>query len=628
MKTIVQLGLNFLLNAVWQVAAIALAAVVGNYLLRSVTRFRHALWVIALVMSLALPILSVIVSIKSEAAPAVSEQNKIIQPIVVAPASIVPSEVPPATTSVRPGFRVSQRVAIVVLIAFLVLLAYRAAKLSRAWVKTRAIQRSAALFEPDAHLAAIIERCQSALGANSAKICSSRLIKTPATVGFLNPLVILPDELLSDGDASALTAAIGHELVHVARRDYLLNLIYELMFLPLSFHPAAALMKRQITKTRELRCDELVVERLLHHEVYARSLVRLAGWALPLNRRAQTIVVGIADADILEVRIMSLLKRTKSSLRRNIVLVSAAALLLAVPGVVAAAFAINFTIEPGFQEPSRAAKERRETEERAQQEMKVGWETEIQELKQKIARETDATVKAKLEQELRQRMEERDKTVFTFDRGGQVFAARIRADGNAEFEAQQKNELAKAAKISMDQAIQIATSASPGKVIECSLVGERWKEPGELAKPSKVLYHVVILSGDDANPVTYHVMVNAIDGSVVTVNKEGIKRENPEFLYERRREPIKGGVLNGKAISMPAPEYPEIAKQAKASGSVTVEITIDETGHVIEARAVSGHPLLQAAAVAAARQAIFAPTRLEGEPVKVGGAVVYNFVAQ
>ena len=89
----------------------------------------------------------------------------------------------------------------------------------------------------------------------------------------------------------------------------------------------------------------------------------------------------------------------------------------------------------------------------------------------------------------------------------------------------------------MDQAIQIATSQSPGKVLECSLVGEHWKEPGELAQPSQVLYHVVILSGDEANPVTYHVLVNAVDGRVVTVNKEGNRRENPEFKLERSRNP-------------------------------------------------------------------------------------------
>jgi TonB family protein len=94
---------------------------------------------------------------------------------------------------------------------------------------------------------------------------------------------------------------------------------------------------------------------------------------------------------------------------------------------------------------------------------------------------------------------------------------------------------------------------------------------------------------------------------------------------EPGRAPISGGVLNGKAISLPAPEYPAIAKQAKASGAVAVQVTIDENGFVISARAVSGHPLLQAASVAAARQARFSPTLLLGEPVKVTGVIIYNF---
>ncbi len=91
---------------------------------------------------------------------------------------------------------------------------------------------------------------------------------------------------------------------------------------------------------------------------------------------------------------------------------------------------------------------------------------------------------------------------------------------------------------------------------------------------------------------------------------------------------INGGVLNGKAISLPRPEYPAIAKQAHASGAVTVQITIDEDGNVISANAVSGHPLLRAAAVTAAREAKFSPTRLSGQAVKVSGALVYTFAAQ
>ena len=91
---------------------------------------------------------------------------------------------------------------------------------------------------------------------------------------------------------------------------------------------------------------------------------------------------------------------------------------------------------------------------------------------------------------------------------------------------------------------------------------------------------------------------------------------------------ISGGVLNGKAASLPQPEYPAAALAVKAEGAVSVQVLIDEEGNVISASAVSGHPLLRAAAVAAAKEAKFAPTRLSGEPVKVSGVLTYNFVAQ
>lgn len=74
----------------------------------------------------------------------------------------------------------------------------------------------------------------------------------PITAGVLNPLIILPTQLLSEADEEVLLSAIGHELVHVARRDYLLNLIYELIYLPVSFHPAAAVLRRRIKQTRAL----------------------------------------------------------------------------------------------------------------------------------------------------------------------------------------------------------------------------------------------------------------------------------------------------------------------------------------------------------------------------------------
>jgi TonB family protein len=89
---------------------------------------------------------------------------------------------------------------------------------------------------------------------------------------------------------------------------------------------------------------------------------------------------------------------------------------------------------------------------------------------------------------------------------------------------------------------------------------------------------------------------------------------------------ISKGVVNGSAVVLPKPAYPAAAKAVNASGVVSVQVTIDEQGNVISAQAVSGHPLLQAASVAAARQAKFRPTLLEGQPVKVTGIITYNFV--
>lgn len=87
-----------------------------------------------------------------------------------------------------------------------------------------------------------------------------------------------------------------------------------------------------------------------------------------------------------------------------------------------------------------------------------------------------------------------------------------------------------------------------------------------------------------------------------------------------------GGVLNGRASSLPAPAYPAAAMAVRAQGAVSVQVKIDESGNVIEAAAVSGHPLLRSAAEAAAREAKFAPTLLSGIPVKVSGILTYNFV--
>ena len=89
---------------------------------------------------------------------------------------------------------------------------------------------------------------------------------------------------------------------------------------------------------------------------------------------------------------------------------------------------------------------------------------------------------------------------------------------------------------------------------------------------------------------------------------------------------VSGGVLNGKATVLPKPVYPPVARAVKAGGACSVQVLIDESGNVISANAVSGHPLLRTASEAAARTAKFSPTLVDGIPVKVSGVITYNFV--
>jgi TonB family protein len=96
-------------------------------------------------------------------------------------------------------------------------------------------------------------------------------------------------------------------------------------------------------------------------------------------------------------------------------------------------------------------------------------------------------------------------------------------------------------------------------------------------------------------------------------------RPKPKYI-------VSFGVINGKAIDIPKPEYPEAAKAARISGEVKVQVIIDENGNVIWARFQTGHPLLQIAVKKVVCQARFKPQILSGRPVAVNGIITYKFV--
>jgi TonB family protein len=725
--------------------------------------------------------------------------------------------------------RVKPRLAATLVAIYALLVFYALLRLGRAWRQTRKIVRAAFAVELPESAKSIIETCGRAIATRRVLVLCSSSIPVPITLGVLRPVIILPQSLLNEIDDNLLISAVGHELVHIARRDYLTNLIYECVYLPVSFHPAAWLIRRRIRQTRELCCDERVTSKLLPPEVYARSLVRMIGTSPLAPRLAADTTIGIVESDNLEGRIMSLLKSRKLTGRRKNILLLIASLLLAVPCIAATPFALSFEINQ--QEP-RVVAQSRGDEEQQQARLRAEMLAQVQKLKEEARgatpsdraeielrlREVQRTLeeheklvqqnqqldpKARAEadaklKEVRQNLEEhrrllelyqqkqgsdsaqyseahkrfaellakyqessqmsdtqkyveaqkmleqqyretrkpkvirRVEPVYPADarekniKGSVVLTMVVDREGNPQdikiwrslypsmdqaaieaarqmrfepalkdgqpvsetllvefyFSTQSKHvevmgygegkgegkgagfdtgfasgqgsgggtgytsgqgtgggvgyvddvramrsrelagqderarrhaELAQGAVISMDRAIQVAISKYPGKVLACSLGRD---------KEGPVFYHVVIIVTEGDKTTTKYVWVSAVDGTILKTEDAS----TGENVW--RGKMIMGGVLNGRAINLPLPRYPDIARAARASGSVTVQIVVDKEGNVALAKAVSGHPLLQTAAVEAARGAKFRPTLLSGEPTMVSGELVYNFVAQ
>lgn len=127
---------------------------------------------------------------------------------------------------------------------------------------------------------------------------------------------------------------------------------------------------------------------------------------------------------------------------------------------------------------------------------------------------------------------------------------------------------------------------------------------------------------DTGNPVEVkNVPLSSSSNPKVVLDSEPPPSPAPRPILR----PVSGGVLNGAAVYLPAPSYPETAKRMRTSGLVTVEVVIDENGKVISATAENGPATLREPAIQAALRARFSPTKLSGQPVKVFGTISYKF---
>jgi hypothetical protein len=191
-----------------------------------------------------------------------------------------PAAIPPITGSA-------------VLLSYGLLLLAHAVRLGLTWNHTNGLARRALPLEVPEHAAPLVARCREILGIGAVDLLNSNEVAGPVTLGALRPAILLPPGFLDGAPPEEALSALGHEMAHVRRRDYAVNLLCEALLIPVAFHPAVRLVRRRLAEAREMACDEVVLETLIGRRSYARSLLSLAASIAGLDRPSYTL--GVAD---------------------------------------------------------------------------------------------------------------------------------------------------------------------------------------------------------------------------------------------------------------------------------------------------------------------------------------------
>ena len=315
MDAINRVLVSFLLNCIWQISLLAVFAVGCSVFMRRVPgRQKHVLWVLCLWACVLVPAVTVLMQ------SARSETNQ-INAHGVSQAQLTQSVSRQGGWSFL-SFRVRTRpiqfgpqLMNVLAVSYLAVLLISCLRLG--WIShcTWQIRKFARVRETPPALARALEACACLFRIPSTVLLCSEEIQSPSTMGWKQPVLLVPPSFFNgeirEEDA---ISALSHEMAHIRRCDFLLNLLYELVAMPVRFHPGIALIRARIAQTRELACDEMAARLLPSENQYARSLLQLAQSMFAAAPSAKSnYAMGLFDTHALEERIMNILRMPKAS---------------------------------------------------------------------------------------------------------------------------------------------------------------------------------------------------------------------------------------------------------------------------------------------------------------------------
>ncbi len=182
-------------------------------------------------------------------------------------------------------------------IAYLCLLTLLAIRWIKGYRQTQLI-KTQGLTKIDVDWRLFVKRISELLGIKQpVSIYVSELVKSPLTIGFLKPLILVPLASINNLTTDQLEAVILHELAHIKRADYLFNIIQSIIEITLFFNPFTQLISKIIKRERENSCDDWVLQFQYEPTMYAEALLRIA--SMQHNPAFAMNAAGNKDHDLL-----------------------------------------------------------------------------------------------------------------------------------------------------------------------------------------------------------------------------------------------------------------------------------------------------------------------------------------
>jgi beta-lactamase regulating signal transducer with metallopeptidase domain len=343
--------IEYAINALWQVPLLAGSAWLLLRMVRPAPVTQHRVWLAVLGLAVLLPVHGMGsggVSASQHAGTVIEARR---DEALVLPAQIDLPRTPrqrfafSTLFSARTGsVRLTTRTVHWLLRLYVATIVIGLFRITRAWFAARTlVEDSQEICLSDRDRMALEDLSQR-LGIRPPQLRQTREVSSPMVVGGRAPVLLLPEGFARHTE-DEIRAALCHELAHIQRRDYLVNVVCQVAALPLAWHPVVNWVQQRIHMTREMVCDAMAAQEMKSHLGYAKCLLALAHSMLGgRDMAAQAQFLGLFGTHTLEERVMRLMDTTTMSLRAKTARVVSGAAMMIATGVIAGMFHLTPTM--------------------------------------------------------------------------------------------------------------------------------------------------------------------------------------------------------------------------------------------------------------------------------------------